>query len=167
MGKYVYAAIVRPDVDDGGFWAEVPDLPGCFGQGEDYIGAIESVSDGIETHLVALAESGKPIPKATVISADDAMWFMFTLKPMASSLAYRRFPPPRRPGGSVSRRAAYPSSSPKAGSLPSDRLRALRSPSTASRRMLPAIAHRAVPRSPLRWRRSRTPLRPKSPRRPA
>lgn len=71
MGKYVYAAVVRPDEDDGGFWAEVPDLPGCFGQGEDYIGAIESISDGIETHLAALAECGKPIPKATVVSADD------------------------------------------------------------------------------------------------
>lgn len=71
MWKYVYAAIIRPDEEDGGYWAEVPDLPGCYGQGDTYIDAIESASDGIETHLAALAEDDMPIPKATVVTADD------------------------------------------------------------------------------------------------
>lgn len=71
MGKYVYGAVIRPDEEDGGYWAEVPDLPGCFGQGDSYMDAVESISDGVETHLAALAEDGLPIPKATVVSADD------------------------------------------------------------------------------------------------
>lgn len=70
MGKYVYGAIIKPS-EDGGYWAEVPDLEGCFAQGDTFIDTVESISDGIETHLAALAEYGLPIPKATAISSDD------------------------------------------------------------------------------------------------
>lgn len=70
MGKYVYGAIIRPS-DDGEFWAEVPDLPGCFGQGTSFMDAVESISDGIETHLAALAECDMPIPPSKPISSDD------------------------------------------------------------------------------------------------
>lgn len=70
MGKYVYAAVIRKS-EEGGFWAEVPDLPGCFGQGATLIEAVESVSNGMETHLTALVEYGKPIPDATVPEVSD------------------------------------------------------------------------------------------------
>ncbi len=70
MGKYIYGAVVR-ESDEGGFWAEVPDLPGCFGQGGTLMEAVESVSDGVETHLAALAEYGMPVPKASVVTSDD------------------------------------------------------------------------------------------------
>lgn len=70
MGKHVYGAVIR-ESDEGGFWAEVPDLPGCFGQGGSPMEAIESISNGLETHLAALAEYGMAIPKASVVSADD------------------------------------------------------------------------------------------------
>lgn len=33
--------------------------------------AVESISDGIETHLAALAEDGMPIPEASDIDSDD------------------------------------------------------------------------------------------------
>ncbi len=70
MGKHVYGAIIRPS-EDGGYWAEVPDLPGCFGQGDDYMSTVESISDGIETHLAALREYGMPIPAAGPVPAVD------------------------------------------------------------------------------------------------
>lgn len=70
MGKHIYGAVVRKS-DEGGFWAEVPDLPGCFGQGDTLIEAVESISDGVETHLAALAEYGMPIPESSIVSADD------------------------------------------------------------------------------------------------
>lgn len=71
MTKYVYGAIVREDGEDGGYWAEVPDLPGCFGQGDTFMDAVESVSDAVETHLAALAADGAEIPAAGPVSADD------------------------------------------------------------------------------------------------
>lgn len=70
MSRHVYGAVIRPS-EDGGYWAEIPDLEGCFAQGKDYMDTIESISDGLETHLAALAEYGMPIPKANVVSADD------------------------------------------------------------------------------------------------
>ena len=53
MGKYIYGAVIR-ESDEGGFWAEVPDLPGCFGQGDTLMEAVESISNGMETHLAAV-----------------------------------------------------------------------------------------------------------------
>lgn len=70
MGKHIYGTIIR-ESKDGGFWAEVPDLPGCFGQGSTAIEAIESVAGGLETHLSALAECGMSIPEATAIESTD------------------------------------------------------------------------------------------------
>ena len=70
MGKYIYGAVIR-ESDEGGFWAEVPALPGCFGQGDTLMEAVESISNGMETHLAALAEYHMPIPKASAVSTDD------------------------------------------------------------------------------------------------
>ena len=70
MGKYVYGAIIRPD-EDGGFWAEVPDLPGCFGQGETFSETIDSIINGLETHLAYMAEDGMEIPPMSKVTADD------------------------------------------------------------------------------------------------
>lgn len=63
MGTHIYGAIIRPS-NEGGYWAEVPDLPGCFGEGSDFLGTVESVADGIETHFAALIEYDMPIPPA-------------------------------------------------------------------------------------------------------
>lgn len=63
MDKHIYGAIIR-ESEQGGYWAESPDLPGCFGQGETFIEAVESMANGISTHLAALIETGRPIPKA-------------------------------------------------------------------------------------------------------
>ena len=70
MAKYVYGAVLR-ESEDGGWWAEVPDLPGCFGQGDTFMEAVESISDGVETHLAALAEYGMPVPAAGPVVAGD------------------------------------------------------------------------------------------------
>lgn len=70
MSKYVYGAIVRPS-EDGGYWAEVPDLPGCFAQGDSYMKTIESLSNAIETHIAALVEYGMPIPKANPVEISE------------------------------------------------------------------------------------------------
>ena len=68
--KRVYGAIVRKS-DEGGYWAEVPDLPGCFGQGENFADCVASVSDGVETHVAALLELGMDVPDPSRVQADD------------------------------------------------------------------------------------------------
>lgn len=70
MTRYVFGAVIRKS-DGGGYWAEVPDLPGCFGEGATFIEAVSSISDGLETHLASLVEYGMELPAATKIEAED------------------------------------------------------------------------------------------------
>ena len=83
MTKRIYGAVVRRSTDDG-FWAEVPDLPGCFGQGATFMEAVESVRDGIETHLAALAEHQLDIPEATEVDAADGKVVYLLVEPFPS-----------------------------------------------------------------------------------
>ena len=69
--KHIFGAIIREDEEDGGFWAEVPDLPGCYGQGDTFADCVRSASDGVETHVAALIEDGRDVPPASRVSADD------------------------------------------------------------------------------------------------
>lgn len=48
--------------EEGGFWAEVPALPGCFSQGETVEETMENVREAIEAHLLALKEEEENIP---------------------------------------------------------------------------------------------------------
>ena len=41
MSSYEYLIVVHPDELDGGFWTEVPALPGCGSQGETIDEAVE------------------------------------------------------------------------------------------------------------------------------
>lgn len=49
--------------EEGGFWAEVPALPGCFTQGESLEQALDNVKEAIECHLGALSHEGSNIPQ--------------------------------------------------------------------------------------------------------
>jgi predicted RNase H-like HicB family nuclease len=57
-----YVIIIHPD-ETGGFWTEVPALPGCGSQGETVEQAIEMTKDAIEGVLETLRVHGKPIPE--------------------------------------------------------------------------------------------------------
>lgn len=70
MAKTLYAAVVRDD-GEGGFWAEFPDLPGCYGHADTFLGCVSSASDGLETHLAAMEADGRPLPEATDPDAAD------------------------------------------------------------------------------------------------
>ena len=78
---YTFATIIRKD-DEGGYWAEVPDLEGCYGQGDTFDETLESISNGIETHLAAMLEYSMEIPKPTKIeSIDDGEVVYVAAKP--------------------------------------------------------------------------------------
>lgn len=73
--EYTYTVIIHPaDPDEGGFWAEVPALPGCNTQGETYAETIAHARDAIEGYLKMLVKLSEPIPieqqpKATTVTA--------------------------------------------------------------------------------------------------
>lgn len=52
--------------DDGGGWfAEVPDLPGCGSDGETEAEALDNLKDAKREWLLAAIETGRQIPKPT------------------------------------------------------------------------------------------------------
>jgi len=57
-----YSVVVH-EADEGGYWLEVPALPGCYSQGETIEDALKNAREAIELYLEALHEDGAPIPK--------------------------------------------------------------------------------------------------------
>lgn len=55
-----YTVLVHP-AEEGGYWTEVPALPGCFSQGETIEEALKNTKDAIETHIEALREEGQEV----------------------------------------------------------------------------------------------------------
>ena len=51
-----YEVILHPDLEDGGFWVECPELPGCASQGDTIEEALDMIKDAIYGHLEVLAE---------------------------------------------------------------------------------------------------------------
>ena len=57
-----YVVIIHPD-ETGGYWTEVPALPGCGSQGETVEQAVEMTKDAIEGLLESLRTRGESIPE--------------------------------------------------------------------------------------------------------
>jgi len=55
--------VIFHKAEDGGYWAEVPALPGCFSQGETIEETIKNIREAIESHIEALKEDGQEIPE--------------------------------------------------------------------------------------------------------
>jgi predicted RNase H-like HicB family nuclease len=54
-----YNVVLHPDTEDGGYWVECPDLPGCDSQGDTVEEALEMIKDAIKGHLEVTAEKKK------------------------------------------------------------------------------------------------------------
>ncbi len=50
-----YTILVH-QAEEGGFWSEVPVLPGCYSQGETIDEALRNAKEAIESYLIALKE---------------------------------------------------------------------------------------------------------------
>jgi predicted RNase H-like HicB family nuclease len=62
-----YAAVIHED-PEGGFWAEVPALPGCYSQGETIDELMENVREAIMGVLEVMKEQGKrPEPNIQIL----------------------------------------------------------------------------------------------------
>ena len=55
----IVKAIV-PEEESGGYWAEIPALPGCATQGETRKDLVANLREAIECHLSAEIESPAP-----------------------------------------------------------------------------------------------------------
>ena len=58
-----YDILITRDEDAGMFLAEVPDLPGCFSQGETEEQAAANAREAIALHVQTLREMGREIPR--------------------------------------------------------------------------------------------------------
>jgi predicted RNase H-like HicB family nuclease len=61
--KLVEYTVIMRESEEGGYWAEVPALPGCFSQGETIEQALANIKEAIELHIEGLKEEGQEIPK--------------------------------------------------------------------------------------------------------
>jgi predicted RNase H-like HicB family nuclease len=59
-----YAVVIHEE-PDGGFWAEVPALPGCYSQGETIPELMENVREAVSGVLEVLREQGRE-PEANI-----------------------------------------------------------------------------------------------------
>ena len=51
VSKRSFKVILHPDLEDGGYWVECPELPGCSSQGDSVEEALDMIRDAIKGHL--------------------------------------------------------------------------------------------------------------------
>jgi predicted RNase H-like HicB family nuclease len=61
VAKRRFKVILRPDLEDGGYWTECPELPGCTSQGDSVEEALDMIKDAITGHLDVEEELKKEI----------------------------------------------------------------------------------------------------------
>ncbi len=73
----------RIHVEDGGYWADVPELPGCFASGDTLDELFESLQEGV---ALCLAEAEQVLAERTsiVLDSEEAVRFLAALDDPAS-----------------------------------------------------------------------------------
>ena len=66
--KYTYPVIFEP-AEEGGYVVKVPDIAGCFTQGDNMTEAMEMAKDALEMMLVHYEDNNKEIPAASDIKS--------------------------------------------------------------------------------------------------
>jgi predicted RNase H-like HicB family nuclease len=59
--------VVVHEAEEGGFWAEVPAIPGCASQGETMDELLRNVQEAIEGRLSIDVAESKPDPKRRIL----------------------------------------------------------------------------------------------------
>ena len=63
MNDIVYNVVVVPDTEDGGYYAYIPDLQGCMGDGETPQDAVEDVISAAKCWAQVRSEQGREMPE--------------------------------------------------------------------------------------------------------
>jgi predicted RNase H-like HicB family nuclease len=54
--------VILHTAEEGGYWVEVPSLPGCFSQGETKEEALENIKEAIALHIEDMIAAGEEVP---------------------------------------------------------------------------------------------------------
>jgi predicted RNase H-like HicB family nuclease len=65
--------VIVEKAEEGGFYAHVPDLPGCYSQGESLAETLENIRGSMEAWLEAAREHGYTLPGDEVLRAEIAV----------------------------------------------------------------------------------------------
>jgi predicted RNase H-like HicB family nuclease len=61
--KRRFKVVLHPDLENGGYWIECPELPGCSSQGDSVEEALDMIRDAIKGHLEVEEELKKDSPE--------------------------------------------------------------------------------------------------------
>lgn len=64
MSAVKYAVVIE-SAKDGGYWAYVPDLPGCTSRGDTRDEVERNIKEAIDLHIESLRDHGEPVPPPT------------------------------------------------------------------------------------------------------
>ena len=56
-----YTIIIHKDEQEGGFWGECPELPGCYSQGESVEELMKNIREAVELYLEDSEEIYLPV----------------------------------------------------------------------------------------------------------
>lgn len=62
MTRYLFEVELSPE-EEGGYSVSVPDLDGCYSQGDTLEEALEMAADALMTYIAALLKYGDPVPE--------------------------------------------------------------------------------------------------------
>ena len=87
--KYLYSAIFTPIEDGSGFYARIPDLPGCITTGRDLQDAIAQITDAASIWLVVAEDKNisiaTPTPQPQLSADKDSILSLIDI----DTLSYR------------------------------------------------------------------------------
>ena len=66
MAVHRFSAVIGHDED--GYWAQCPDLQGCYTQGTTFGETVENITEAIALHLEDRLDRGEEIPKSDTVS---------------------------------------------------------------------------------------------------
>lgn len=66
MAEYRFSAVIGHDED--GYWAQSPELQGCYTQGTTFEETVENIKEAIALHLEDCLARGEEIPKNDTVS---------------------------------------------------------------------------------------------------
>ena len=58
-----YRVVLESDLEDGGYVAHCPALPGCYSQGDTKEKALSNIREAIEAYIESLQKDHMPIPE--------------------------------------------------------------------------------------------------------
>ena len=87
--RYVFPAVFEP-AEEGGFIVSVPDVEGCFTEGETLADAMFMAQDALAMMLVYCEDHDRPIPVATPIEKVKAPKNSFVSLVLADTDQWRR-----------------------------------------------------------------------------